>query len=456
MNVAIKIFSFLLTIFIVVMVHEFCHFWMARRCGVKVKRFSIGFGKPLVTWYGRDGTEYVLAPIPLGGYVKMLDSREEKLKKKDLKFAFDHKSILARAAIILAGPVSNVLFALLVFWLMFFIGVKFVKPVIGEIKPHSQAALVKLQPGDEIITVNGHSAKNWPDVYLSLLSGFGSSSRVALEIKRSQHILASLFSMDTVWLNKDLYNVDLLDGLGITPYSPTLPAIIGAVSKNSPADFAGLKSGDKVLEVNGKRVQTWGSFVSEVEKFPEQKIDLKIRRLDVNLNLSPRTDSHYGRDWQKLGFLGVQSQKVNWPPDLIVEQKYSFLSAWTYAAGEVKNFLYFNYMVLAKLVTGKISFHVIGGPIMLFQVNAQAFQQGLVMYLRFLGILSATLAFFNLLPIPGLDGGLLLFLVPELISRRPVSVRYQLLFYRLGLIVLLLLMVQAFINDIMRVVHNIL
>lgn len=446
MLIILKIFAFLFAIFILILVHEFSHFWVARRCGIKILKFSIGFGKALYNWRGKDGTEYILAAIPLGGYVKMLDTRETKVSAREHKFAFDYKPIWQRLLVVLTGPVVNLLFAFLVFWLLFVIGITVPKPIIGKITPHSIASQAGLSRGAEITAVDGKKVVNWQEVVLTIFSRIG--DRGNLIVKTTSD---NIYSLNIDSWKLDSFQPDPLLALGITPYHPLAPTIIGKVMPKSPAAVFGLLPNDRVISINNQRVSDWEEFIEQIKKYPAQQINLLIKRDGKVLSRTVTTDWKFGEGWIKIGYLGVGALPTKWPEEILLHQQYSPLYALFPALTQTWAMFDFNGVALTKLVTGKISFHVLGGPIAIFQSAAAALNAGIVVYFGFLAILSVMLAFVNLLPIPGLDGGHVLFLAIEAVLRRPISVRVQALVFRLGMILLILIMVQATINDLMRI-----
>lgn len=450
MLIILKIFAFLFAIFILVLVHEFGHFWVARRSGIKILKFSIGFGKALYTWLGKDGTEYILAAIPLGGYVKMLDTRETKVSVHERQFAFDYKPIWQRLLVVLTGPVVNLLFAFLVFWLLFVVGITVPKPIIGKITPHSIASQAGLLRGAEIIAVDGKNVTDWQQVVLTIFSRIG--DRGNLIVKTT----TGLAPNNTYFLNIDTWKLDSFQpdpllALGIIPYHPLAPAIIGKIMPKSPAAVFGLQVNDRVISIDRQRISDWEEFIEQIKKYPAQQINLLIKRDGQLLSRTVTTDWKFGEGWGKIGYLGVGSLPTKWPEEILQHQQYSPLYALFPALSQTWSMFDFNGVALTKLITGKISFHVLGGPITIFQSASAALNAGIVVYFGFLAILSVMLAFVNLLPIPGLDGGHVLFLAIEAVLRRPISVRTQVLVFRLGMILLVLIMVQATINDLMRI-----
>jgi len=429
MDIIFNIIIFLFAIFILVLVHEFGHFWTARRLGIKVERFSIGFGKPIWRHLGKDGVEYVISPILLGGYVRLNDE------------SYNQKPVWRRILVMLAGVTGNVILAILLFWLMFTIGIKSPKPIIGQIIPNSIAYRAGLKPGSEIRNIDKYIVYNWQNVAIAIISRLGDKG----------YLVINSYNLDLSNWVVDKLNPDPILSLGIKPYHPFIPPIINKVEKNSPAEKIGLQPRDRILAINGKEIKDWLDFIKYVQKRPHKKLNLTIQRANKPIELSGITGSKLGRGWKKIGYLGVGSLPVKWPPDKIREQNYSVFNALPVALKQTHQLLNFNVVVLTKLITGKISIHVLGGPITIFSASETAFKQGLMAYIGFLALLSIMLAFINILPIPGLDGGNCLFLLIEAFIRRPISPIIQGFVLRLGMIVLAILIFIALGNDLLRI-----
>lgn len=451
MLLLLKIIAFLFAVFTLVVIHEYGHFLLARRFGVRVLRFSVGFGRPLFKWYGKDGTEYVLAAIPLGGYVRMLDCREMEVAKKDWPYAFDKKSLLQRLLIIFAGPVTNIMFAVIAFWLVFSLGITLPKPIVGDIKPDSIAQKAGLHAQDEIIAVNDKPTTNWQQVAFPILGKIGDFGVLPMTVMDNRTKEISTHNLILNRWKLDELNPDPLEDLGIIPYRPQILPIVEKVVKNSPAAKVNLQSGDLILKVDDQVTKDWGDFMAATQSKFNQQVRLTVKRGTEILHVTPTLDWKFGPNWKKIGYLGIKVKVGMWPEDMLRRHKYSVFTAVLPTLQQIWDFTYFNYMILGKLVLGKVSLHVLGGPITIFQSAGVALSEGIIAYVGFLAILSLMLALINLIPIPGLDGGYVLFMLIEFIRRKPISVRTQSLILRLGLIALILIMVQATVNDLMRI-----
>lgn len=352
---------FLLTLMVLILVHEFGHYLAARWFNIKILRFSIGFGRPLLRWRDVRGTEFVLAWCLLGGYVRLLDERETAVKPEDLPYAFNRQSIIKRVCVIAAGPAINVLFALIVYWCVFAVGIVRPLPIIGQVLPHSIAA-AKLQPNEQIISVRARSVQDWREVVIELLKAYKQDDLLALQVKNNTQLQTYQLNIRDWQLNK--LRPDLLMSLGIVPYFP--------------------------------------------------------------------------------------AKKTEWPADKLHLFKAPVWQAWHPAIAATINSCVLNLVIIKKLLLQQVSLDSLGGPISIYQGASAFLKEGMVHYLDFLGLLSISLAIFNMLPIPGLDGGQLLLLGLEQIRRKPLSVAVQVLLFRLSVIALAVLMVRTLANDILR------
>lgn len=450
MQFFISVIGILFTLLFVVGTHEFAHFMTARLLGVKVLRFSIGFGKTLFLWRSKKNTEYVLALIPLGGYVKMVDESEESVKPEDLPFAYNRQPFYKKFLIVLAGPLMNLFCALILYWIIFMTGFVTVKPLIGAIIPQSIAAKQGLMPNQEIISIDKTETRSWTGVIFRLLAHAGSKDSVEIEVQNIKNNRRTNHHLDLSTWNLNGLMPDPLASLGIVPYQPKIPLYIGMIAANSPAQGSKLKLGDTILAINNKPIQNWEEILTTILAHPEEILAFKIKRENKILTIPVKVGFQRTLLLQKRGYLGI-SPKFEWPPALLHKEKYSPLPAIARAWQEIGEFTYFNLLLMGKMLMGKVSLQSLGGPITIFESAGQALNFGFLSFISFLAFLSVTIGLINLLPIPGLDGGHLLVQMVEAMIGRAISERVLMLFYRLGFIVLFLLIFQAILNDILRI-----
>jgi regulator of sigma E protease len=450
MTFFLQIFAFLFAITFLVSLHELGHFWMARLIGVKVLCFSVGFGKALWKHTSKSGTEYIIAMIPLGGYVKMLDGREQALTEQDKPYAFDHKPLLGRIAVVCMGPLMNFLIAIVAFWLIFFIGFKQVKPVIGKISPHSIAAQAGLPTGQQVIKVDNYLTPDWSKVMLAVISRMGESSQMQVKLLNPNTQTQQNYTLNLSQWQVDGLNPDPLGSLGITPYEPPIAPIIHEIAKDSPAQQAGLRIGDKVLQVNQQSVHDWVDFVKYIQDHPNQILDVQVQRDGHILVLQAIAAQKHVSLLKMIGYFGVGAAPPPLPADMEIMRHYSFWGAWAPAWQETVDFTAFNVKVIGKMVMGQLSLKGLGGPVSIFTSSTVALKQGFISYVSFLALFSVMLGFVNILPIPGLDGGHLLYFLLEAVRGKPLQISTQTLLWRIGIAILILLMCRAIINDVLR------
>jgi len=446
--------SFIVVIGILVTVHEFGHFWVARKLGVKVLRFSIGFGKPILTWHRKnDETEYVLAAIPLGGYVKMLDERESEVEEHELDRAFNRKPLSTRFAVVFAGPLFNFLFAIAAYWLMFVIGITGLKPVIGNVTPDSIAANAGLESGDVIVAINEKRSPTWETSILAILEqAIDDSDSMQVDVLQQGQTPARL-TFDLRNLETDLDRNTLLSGIGFQPYRIELPPVVGEVIKGGSADEAGLIAGDKVIATDGKPVSTWFEWVKLVQKSPLKPMQVTIQRQGENLSLTliPKKKIEKSKEY---GYVGVMvDTKIETPESLQAVLQYGPGEAILPAIEKTMQISVLTLRMLGKMVVGEASIENISGPITIARYAGYSAAIGFAQFLAFLAIVSISLGVLNLLPIPLLDGGHLMYYMVEFVTRKPVSEKMQLVGQQLGILLLGFLMIIAFYNDLLRVLQ---
>jgi regulator of sigma E protease len=441
--------SFVVALGILVTVHEYGHFWVARKNGVKVERFSVGFGRAIWRKVGIDGTEYVLAMIPLGGYVKMLDERVDNVLPEDKDKTFNSKSVYQRIAIVGAGPLANFIFALFALYLMFLIGVPSVKPIVGEISTGSIADLAGLGANTEIVSIDGKTTRDWQEVNLALISQVGNKNiEVKAKVNDSQYVKS--FNLNVSNWTFSPSETPALTSLGIIPFRPKIHNKLAVLAKDSPAAKSGLLVGDEFLAINGKKTEDWQTFAKEIKRFPEQEVLITIQRGLNTLSL-PLTPNSVQQDGTTVGYIGVGPKVDEWPKDFLIELTYGPVDAILEGAQRTWDLTSLTFSMIGKLITGDVSVKNLSGPIGIAQGAGSSAGHGFVYFLGFLALISINLGIINLLPLPVLDGGHLLYYLIELFTGKEVPVNVQEAGFKFGALALLMLMSIGLINDFSRI-----
>lgn len=450
MDLLYTIFVMLGTLGILVAIHEYGHFWMARRCGVKVLRFSIGFGRALTRWRDRHGTEYVIAAIPLGGYVKMLDEREGEVPPQEQHLAFNRKPVLSRIAIVAAGPVANFLLAVAVYWGLFMVGESGYAPVVGQVEDASIADMAGLEPGQEIVAVDGRKTPTRQSLSFRLLDRLGDSGPILFTVKYpdSDMLYDSRAMLDS-WLS-GAEEPDLYRALGLRLYVPEVPPKVSEIVEGGPAERAGLKPGDLIVSADGNPMPGWENWVDYVRERPGETIALSYERDGTrqSTTLVPERITEDGG--QAFGRVGMAVVLPEMPESMLRTFDRGPLESLVAGVNRTGEMIGFTLTSVRKMLQGLISPKNLSGPITIAKVASTSAKSGLESYVGFLALLSVSLGVLNLLPIPVLDGGHLLYYTVELIAGRPVPERVQMVGYQVGLFLVLSLMVFALYNDFSR------
>ena len=448
-----SVVGFVAALGILITVHEFGHYWVAKRLGVKVLRFSIGFGRPL--WKKRGGiddTEYVVAALPLGGYVKMLDENEEAVAEAEQHRAFNRQALWKRTAIVLAGPGFNFLFAILAYWLVFVGGIEGVKPMVGKVVEGSIAEHSGFKVGDEIVSINQRPNRSWDENRLYLFNQAFARRPVPVEVLDSAGVVQHRV-LDLSRLSLRDIDAGLVErGIGLIGYIPEVPAVVGGIQAGSPAASVELQVGDRILAIDAVPVKDWGNLVELVRDKPGQSIELIVERggEELSLNLILERVSANGQEY---GRIGIQPPPIEFPADMQVRIDYGPLEALGRGIENTWVMSALTLNMLLKIVQLEVSAKNISGPLTIAQYAGQTVRIGLDRFLLFLAIVSISLGVLNLLPIPVLDGGHLVYYAIEAVTGGPVSKQVLMWGQQIGLVVLFALMSLAFYNDIVRLLQ---
>lgn len=449
-DLALKLGAFLVAIIVLVTVHEFGHFWVARRLGVKVLRFSVGFGRPLLTWHRRgDPTEYMIAAVPLGGYVKMLDEREEPVPDEDLSQAFNRQKLWVRSAIVIAGPAFNFLFALLLYWVLLMVGQSGLKPEIGEVPAQSIAAEAGFLPGDQVLEVGNRSTPTWSAVWMATLTEGIGGDDLSVRVRRADGYEEQLLIPGEALAGLEP-GQGYLEALGLQRASPRVPAVVGEVVPGQPAAEAGLEPGDRILAIDGVAIDAWQQVVDRVQARPEEQLRLTVERDGARLDVDLQTRA-VEVDGERIGRIGAG---VEYAEDLWAEQqvwvRYGPIEGLVEASRRVVDVSVLTLQIVGRMIVGSASVENISSPIGIANAAGETASYGLGSFVQFLALLSISLGLINLFPIPVLDGGHLLYFAIEGVMGRPLSEEVQERGQRLGIVLLISLMTFAFYVDIAR------
>jgi len=445
---------FVVAVGLLVTVHEFGHFWVARRLGFKVLRFSIGFGRPLLTRVaGADRVEYVVAAVPLGGYVKLLDEREGPVEPRDLPRSFTHRPPWQRIVVLLAGPLFNILFAVLVLWAMLWLnGVTEVRAKVGDVTTGSIAARAGLRSGDEIRAINGAAVTGQRDVVFDLLDAMSGRGQALLTVRGNagETRQANLSVEDPGERRRLTEPAELFRGLGFQFWTPPVPPVLGPVTPEGPAARAGLAAGDRIVAIDSVAVNDFRQIVDYISARPGERVNIEYRRGGAthSVQLTVASEEAAGR---RIGRIRVQQPAgVTYPADMLLHTELGVSGALVRAGGEAWNMTMLQARLFWRMVLGRVSLKNLSGPLSIAEFAGDSAEAGVASFMSFLVLISLSLGFLNLLPIPILDGGQILFQLVEWLKGSPLSDRAQALGQQVGIALLIVLMGVALYNDIAR------
>lgn len=443
--------AFLLVLGVLIVVHEWGHYVVARLCGVKVLRFSVGFGP--VLWsrkLGRDQTEWSLSALPLGGYVRMLDEREGEVAATELQRAFNRQSVGKRSAIVAAGPLANFLLAILIYWLMFWQGSEELRPVLGPPVVETPAARAGIGNGDQVLAVDGGSVESWQDFRWRVLEQAARSPSVRLEVLDAQGVRRERW-LEVGVLAEQGWQGEAFTSLGLRFYQPPLPPVLGQVQAGSPGAAAGLRAGDELLAIAGQPLTYWSEVVEAIRAAPGQSLNFLVRRDAQTFSavIVPEVVEERGLRFGRIG-VGVADAPHIHMRELRGRVHYGFLESGWRAVRETWDKSVFSLVMFGKMLTGEASWKNLSGPVTIADYAGQSARMGLDYYLKFMALVSISLGILNLLPIPILDGGHLMYHILEVIKGGPLSERAMAWGQQIGVTLLFTLMAFAFFNDLSR------
>lgn len=450
MNALFMIVAAILLLGPLIAIHEFGHYWVARKLGVKVLVYSIGFGPTLLKWQSKkSGIQYQLSALPLGGYVKMLDEREGNVAEQDLPYAFNRQSPWKRIAIVAAGPLINLIFAIFLFWVLFLPAQDQLNTRIGKVLPNTPAAQVDLKVGDKILEVDGQTTPTWEKLNYALVNRVGETGQVSVLVDRAGTEKQVNLSIKDFLKDQ---SQSPLDALGFLPYRPVIPAVVKELSADGAAIRQGMKEGDKIVAINGVTMKDWFDVVEVVQGSPEKLLNIDVMRNDKIVHLQVMPQGQRDNMGNTMGVLGVKSDvgKVTIPQEYKQKIQYTPLEALGVATDKTVQLSGMIVNSIVKMVRGLIGLDNLSGPITIAKVAGQSAEMGWQTFISFMALMSVSLGILNLLPIPMLDGGHLVYYFIEAIRGKPVSEQIQMFGLKVGMVLLGSMMLLALFNDFMR------
>lgn len=441
---------FVFALLVLILFHELGHFLVAKLCGVKVLRFSFGFGKVLFSWRDKSGTEYSWSLLPLGGYVKMLDENLEEFSVSDSQYSLNNKPFWMKSAIVLAGPVFNFILAFIFLFFVYLIGFKSIAPIIGNVKEHGLAANIGFKTQQEIIAVNERDIKTWHDFQYAIVPYMYNNTPSVITVKSRIDGSKLNINLPSLQFNKDNNAYDFFNVFEFKPYIPKISTTIGEIDKDTPAYNSGLKAGDIIVAILNKPVHDWRQVVKFIKNNPDSKVSITVKRGLDKINYLV-TIGHIKKSGKITGFLGVRSIPVNLPKDYLRTVNYPFFKAANLAIIDCLVLCKTTGILFGKMLVGKVSLDTLSGPVGIAKGAASSASMGFASYFSFIAMLSIGLCVLNLLPIPMLDGGHLFFYILEAILGKPISQKTRMKGAYIGIFLLVTLTVVALTNDLVKI-----
>jgi len=445
--------AFIVALGILIVVHEYGHYLAARLCGIKVLRFSVGFGRPIARWRSRGGTEWVVAAVPFGGYVKMLDEREGPVEPQELAQAFNRQSVARRFLVVVAGPLFNFVFAIAVYSALFMHGLPEARPVVAAPPAATPAAAAGFRAGDTVKAIDGDPIQTWQEVRWRVLQAVLQHGSLRIEVENQRNHRADLV-LDLHGVSDADMEGDVLSRVGLNLYRPPLDPVLGSLVPGSPAETAGLAPGDRITKLDGDQIESWDALVTAVRAHPGQRVTLTVERGGTLRTVEVRPEV-VESDGERFGRIGAAPQV---PPShadkMLIRVQYGLFASVAKAVQKTTDIALFSLRMIGKMIVGEVSWRHISGPVTIADYAGQSAQLGWISYVTFLALISISLGVLNLLPIPLLDGGHLMYYVAEIIKGSPVSERAMELGQRVGLALLLVMMAFAFYNDLNRLLSG--
>jgi len=446
----ISIIAFLVAISILIAVHEFGHFWVARRFGIKVLRFSIGFGRPLFRWYDKLGTEYVLAAIPLGGYVSLFGEQNQVIPPAERHLAFSYKPVWVRMLVLAAGAFFNFFFAIAAYWVLFILGVSLFVPILGNVPKDSIAGLAGLHSGQEIVSIEGHPTPSWEAVSMQLLAQLGEEKVISVTVRDGKDKPLITKNLDIAhWTEGN--SESGLEELGLVAQDP-VPPIVGNITPDYPAFKGGLQTGDRILTINAQPVSSRSEVIHLIQSRPNQSMSLEVLRQNKTVKLTLQPLARTSETGKTLGYIGAEFVPLReMPKDLFRVERFGPIDALSQSLDRTREQISLTLKVLKKMILGTMSVRHVSGPLTIAKYAGETASIGFKEFLNFLGVISVSLGVLNLLPIPILDGGHLLYCVYEIVTGRKLSQFAQMIGFWLGGLILVGFMILAFYNDLTQI-----